>query len=527
MTAAPDADRANFDSLGRGTAYVVIGTLVLLLLGFVGRVAVARHLSLGQFGDFNLGLALAGLLSLVALLGLHQAVARTVAAERDPAVRRHVIRWSATWTITMAVVSSTAVFLLASPLAHLFHSGDPAGLTLVFRVFSITIGLSLLCQFVASVFQGFEDTIPYAILYQGIQPAAFLVLVYALFLFHLTLAGAVVAWAASYSVTLGALAVYARRHLARHLPRVPPARKLPSGLLMLAIALWGVSTLTFVTGYADTVILGLFRPETQVGTYSAVLTLGRLTLVATGAVVFIFLPVTARLARDRNYDAIRSSFVTTARWALLLTVPLFLVFVLLPEDSLTAIYGAAYAGGGGSPALIIVTLSALISVVFGPVSATLAGMGLGRPLLAATAISAVTNVTISLLFIPSAGLMGAAAAWSVARIAYPAAGLAVLQTRHGIGPWRRNLLLPLALSLAIGIPVFAVVASLPHPSWIVFPMYFVGVLVFLLCVFVTRSVEEGDLVIVRIAERVLGQPLPAVERFLQRFLAVGPIGGHR
>jgi len=514
-----DSHRSAIDSLGRGTSIMVIGTVLLLLLSFIGRVAVARHLTLEAFGDFNLGLSLAGLLSLVALLGLHQAVARTLAERTDPAARRHLIRWTASVTVVAAIVTSTLVFLLAGRIASLFDPAENGELTVVFQMFSVTIGLTLLCTFIASVFQGFEDTIPNAWINQAVQPGAFLVFVYILFYFHLELTAALLAWVVSNVITFAALLIYTWKRLSRHLPPAASSRPgLPPGLWTLAVALWGVTTLTFVTGYADTLILGAFQPEEQVGIYSAVLTLGRLILVASGAVAFIFLPVAARLLGQGNVAAIRSTFTTTARWILLFTVPMFLVFAFLPGDSLYAVFGSSFVPG--SAALVVISLCALISVAFGPVNAALAGMAMTRPLLIATAASAIGNIVLSFLLIPPFGLMGAAIAWSVARVIYPAAGASALYVTHGIGPVQRTLLAPLGASLGVGIPLFFVVGLLPHPYWIVFPLYFVGVGLFLACILVTRSVEEGDLVACRLAERLVGRPLPRLQRLLERFTVV-------
>ena len=495
---------------------MVLGTMLLLLLGFIGRVAVARHLSVESFGDFNLGLSFAGLLSLVALLGLHQAVARTLAERSDAAARRHLIRWTAGVTVTAAVVTSSLTYLLAGQIASLFDPVQAAELTVVFQMFSVTIGLTLLCTFIASIFQGFEDTVPNAWINQAVQPGAFLVFVYIFFYFHLELTAALLAWVVSNVVTFAALLVYAWRRLPRHLPPVSSTPSgLPPGLWTLALALWGVTTLTFVTGYADTLILGGFRPEVQVGIYSAVLTIGRLILVASGAVAFIFLPVAARLLGEGNVAAIRSTFTTTARWTLLFTVPLFFLFAFLPGDSLNAVFGSAYVSGG--QALAVVSLCALISVAFGPVNAALAGMAMTRPLLIATAASAIGNIVLSFALIPPFGLMGAAVAWSVARVIYPAAGASALYFNHGISTLRRNLILPLASSLALGIPVFFVIGLIPHPSWVVFPLYFAGLGIFVGCMLMTRSIEQGDLVACRIAERLVGRPLPQLQRLLERF----------
>jgi O-antigen/teichoic acid export membrane protein len=514
-------ETSHVDSLGRGTVVMVVGTIVLFLLAFIGRVAIARNLSVDQFGSFNLGLSLAGLLSLVALLGLHQAVARTLAEHRDPATRRRVIRWAATITTVMSLSVSVFVFVLASSIARLFDPSGAADLTLVFQMFSVTVGLMLLCTFIASTFQGFEDTIPYAWINQAVQPGVFVVFVYLFLAFHFDLFYALLAWVLSNVVTLAALLVYAWRRLPKHLPRGPVATELPAGMLILSLSLWGVTTLSFVTAFVDTLILGVFRPETQVGYYSAVMTLARLLLTASVAVTYIFLPVAARLTGQKDIESIRTAYVTTARWVLLFTLPLFFVFAFLPGNSLAFVFGKTYTAG--SLALTIVTAGALLSVAFGPVNVTLAGMGNVRPLLFATAISASANVILSFALTPTYGLIGAAIAWSVARVLYPATGALQLHWASRIHPLRRTLVLPLVVSLAVGVPLFFFVSIIPHPGWVVVPLYFVGAGIFLGALLVTRSVEPGDLVICRIAERLLGRPLPGLERFLFRFIRPPPV----
>jgi len=511
---------AALDSLGKGTVVIVLGTLALFILSFVGRVATARHLNTDGFGDFNLGLALAGLLSLVALLGLHQAVARTLAATHDPAARRRVIRTVAFVTGVMAFVVSTLVYVLAGSIASIFNPGQGPELTEVFQLFSVTVGLTLLCTFIASVFQGFEDTVPYAWINQAVQPAAFVIFLYIFFAFNLELTAALVAWVLSNVVTFAILVVYAFRQLPKHLPPGPVAAELPAGMFLLSLSLWGVTTLAFVTAYIDTLILGAFRPSTQVGVYSAVMTLGRLVLISSTAVTYIFLPVSARLNREGDFATLRSSYVTTTRWALLFALPIFLVFAFLPSDTLHSVFGKSYIPG--SLALLLIASAAIASVALGPVNVTLAGVGATRPLLVATAASATSNIVLSFSLIPTYGLIGAAIAWSVARVLYPGFGAAALYFDHRIHSWDRNLVLPLAVSLATAAPILLAVGFLPHPDWVVYPLWAVGVGVFIFAILVTRSIEKGDLVVCRMLEKVLGRPLPQLERFLVRFSRIPP-----
>lgn len=517
MDTGPNLPRVHsaIDSLGRGTTIMIVGTVALLLLGFIARVELARHLSLEEFGSFSLGLAFTGLLSLVALLGLHQATARTLAEQTEPGARRRLIRWVLGITALAALVSSTTVYLLAGSIAAAFDPADAGELTVVFQMFSVTIGLMLLNTFIASVFQGFEDTVPNAWINQSVQPAAFLVFILIFFYFHLGLTSALVAWVLSNAITFLALVTYALRQLPRHLPPGEPSAGFPKGLAVLTVSLWGVTTLSFVTAYVDTLILGALRPEEQVGIYSAVMTLGRLILIASGAVAYIFLPVAARLKGEGDFATIRSTFPTAARWILILTLPMFFVFAFLPVDTTTAIFGPSFAPG--SLALVIITIAALISVALGPVNATLAGMAMTRPLLIAVTISSVANLVLSLALIPTYGLLGAAIAWSVARVAYPSPGALALYSQHRVTTLRRSFLLPLGVTFGIGTALFVAIGQLPHPHWVVYPLYFVGVVLFVAVIFATHSVDEGDLVICRLAEGVLGRSLPRFQAVLLRF----------
>ncbi len=507
-------------SLGRGTSVMVVSTILLLLFNFIGRVAVARHLSLAEFGDFSLAISFTGLLALLALLGLHQAIARTLAHEPDPGMRLKVVRLGMTVTVIAGAVSTTAVYFLAPDLALLFNPGGTPGnlvdLTLVFQLFSVTLAMSLGTMLLAAIFQGFENAAPNAWFYQVAQPAAFVVFVLVFLSFHLTLYLASVAWVLSNVTMFAGIVIYTVFKLPARLPRVPiPARPI-KGLFGLSIALWGVTTMQFVTAYADTLILGAFWPESSVGIYSAALTLGRLLLAGSGAVTFIFLPVAARLHRENDMDSLRRVFVTSTRWILVITMPLFYLFVLMPGPSLDAVYGSAYLAG--SAALAIVTVGAFISAIVGPVNSCLAGLGMTRQLFLTSVAAATTNIVLSFALIPTYGLLGGSISWAVARAIYPLTGLVALYASHQITPFRRSLLAPLGISLAVGVPLFYVLGRIPLPYWAVYPLFFLGVGIFLLALFATRSIEEGDLVAFEYIEAAIGRSFPRVHRLLERGL---------
>lgn len=508
-----DAYHHSLHIVGKGTAVMAASTVLLLVFSFFGRVGLARSFGVDAWGQFSIGLALTGLLSLVALLGLNQAIARSISYERDPAERRALIRWGLLITGIASVVISTLVYLAAPDLAALFHN---ASLTIVFRLFSITIGFQMMAAMLASIFQGFEDSAPNAWFNGVAAPALFVVFLGAVLLFHLGFTEALVGYTASQGVTLGLLVVYTVRKLPHHLPPVEHVPSRPrSQLWTLSVALWGVASLQFVTAYVDTLILGVFRDTATVGLYSTAMILGRLLLVGNGALTYIYMPTAARLTAQNDRETIRRTFVTSTRWTLAITVPMFLLFVCLPSQSIDTVFGSKFLGA--TSALEILVLGSFFSVTLGPVNACMAGMGYARPLLVTTGIAAASNLILSFGLIPFYGLIGAAVAWTVARCLYPGVGLLYLYRTDRITPYRRILVVPVLVTLAIGLPLFVFVGSLPVSKFVVFPLYFVGVGLFLAALVLTRSLDPGDAVAASVLEKLTGRPMPALRRLIRRY----------
>lgn len=518
-TAPSDDEVKEFLTVGRGTLVLIIGTVVLFAASFASRVLIAQRFSLSDWGEFNLGLALTGLLSLLALFGLDQAAARSLSFERDPAVRRSIVRSAVTVAAASATISSLAVFLLAGPLADLFHA---PGLTLIFQLFSVTVGFGVLSLMLAALFQGCEDAVPNAVFNQILNPTLFVVAVALTVALHWGFLAVVLGYAVAEAIALLGLVGYAVLRLPE---RIPPGERSAAGpprLWHLAVAFWGVGSLAFITAFADTLILGFYWSSVDVGLYSAAMTLARVLLVANGALTYIYLPVAARLARSGNLAMVRATYLTGTRWTLLLVTPGLLVLALLPGPALQVVFGGGYAGGAG--ALQILAVAAFASVVVGPANACQAGLGEVRTLLGCTAAASVANVALSFTLIPLYGAVGASLAWGVARAMYPSLGLVALRRRFGVNPFQGTLLRPLVFTLATCIPVFLLVARMDPPAWVVFPMAGFGCGIAALALVITRSVVPGDLALARGVEALLGRPMPGLRRLLLAGASRGTLG---
>lgn len=498
--------------VNRGTLILVLSTACFFALSLVGRLATARSVSLAQWGLFNLGVSFTALLSTVILLGLNNAVARSLAHEKNPAEQRAIIRWSLGVSAVVSAAASILTFLFASQVAGLFH--DPA-LTGVLELLAISVGMGAITPVFAAVFQGFHDVLPNALFNQVVNPAVFVVFVLGLLYLGWGLNAAIVAYViADVAGLIGSMWYFARR-IHRHLPPtvLPSGRPKPQ-LWGLSLALWGLGSLSFLTAYADTLILGVYRSATEVGYYSTAMSLARTLLLGGSILTFVFLPVAARLSREGAYSALRTAYTIASRWILVLSIPLFLLFLLLPSQTVIALFGHRYAPAAVPLQLFAVT--AFASSIIGPANACLAGIGRNRAQLASAALSAVANLVLSFSLIPAYGMLGAAIAWGIARALYPASNLLILYRDYGVHPFRPIVLRPLLVTLALAFPVFLAVPLLTGASWVVFPLFFLGTGLVIAVLIGTRSLVPDDLIFITGLEKLSGRQLPRLRAFVAR-----------
>jgi O-antigen/teichoic acid export membrane protein len=498
--------------LNRGTLILVVSTLCFFAFNFVGRLATARSVSLSQWGLFNLGVSFTAFLSTVILLGLNNAVARSLAAEKNPAEQRSIVRWSLWVSGAISTVAAILTFVFAAQISGLFH--DP-GLTPVLELLAVSVGMGAITPVFAAVFQGFHDVLPNALFNQVINPAVFVVLVLGLLYLGWALNAAIVAYVVADIVGFLGCVWYYLRRIRRHLPAgAAPAGWPRRELWSLSLALWGLGSLAFLTAYADTLILGAYRSATEVGFYSTAMSLARTLLLGGSTLTFVFLPVAARLARDHAYPALKKAYTIAARWILVLSIPLFLLFLLLPTQSVDALFGHRYAPA--AVPLQLLSITAFASSIIGPSNACLAGIGRNRAQLSSASLSAVTNLALSFTLIPVYGVLGAAIAWGVARALYPASNLVILYRDYRVHPFRPILLRPLFVTLAVAVPLFLAIPFFTSANWIVFPLFFVAIGIFVGVLVGTRSLVPDDLIFVSALEKVSRRPLPGLRSFVAR-----------
>jgi O-antigen/teichoic acid export membrane protein len=503
-----DAARAGLRSVTRGTLVMVVGSLGLVAETFVSRVLLTHWLSQSDWNAFSLGLALAGLLSTFGSLGLPQAVARNLPYVQENSERRGIVRAGFRFLLPGALVAGGALSVGGLAISSVSGLGL-LGETLLFL--GVAVFASILSGLLASYFQGFEETLPNALFNQVLTPGLFIVFLFAAWGvggFHLALPVALGGYVASSVASLLMLTIFARRRLPRFLPAGPWAAGVRRKLLLFALPLLAVGVLSYATGYADTLILGVFHAG-RVGLYVNQLTLARLLQVGLGSLGFIFLPVAARFARERRAASVRLIYATATKWTLLTSLPLFLIFFFFPGESMGFVFGPLYTSSPDS--LRIAVAGGFVACLLGPANTALVSYGQIRLLVYNTVASAVTNGVLSLWLVPGYGTTGAAVAWAASNALFAVLSAAEIATFEQVHPFLRDYLVPTAATL---LPLALVFAILPRvvPLWTL-PAFGLGAaLWFVLAVLLTRSIGPGDAMLLDSMEGILGLSFPLLRR---------------
>lgn len=500
--------RDGLSSVTKGTLFLLVSTLLLVGLNFVSRVVVVRSISPTDWSSFSFGLTLSWVLVAIGSLGLPSAIARSLPYSRTDSERRTIVR-TALWVGAVAALgSSILLFVFAQPIGQ--SLGQP-GIGVGLQYFPIAVGSSILASLIASIFQGYEDVTPNAFFIQIVNPAlfvAFLAIAIVQPPLGITYQQALLAYALASAITIGLLVLYLALRLPRRLPAGPLAPSTAPHFLKFAAPLFVVGLMAAITGSGDTLILGIFHTD-QVGTYTASLTLARLLPIGIGAASYIFLPVASRFLREDEPRSIAITYATITKWLILVSLPLFLLFFFLPSASLFFVYGSNYTSV--LVPLQITAAGAFATTLLGPAAVAQIAFGQTR-LLATNAITAgVVDVAVALALTPTYGSVGAAIAWGVANAAYALLSLIELAVLTGVHPFRWHFVTPvIATALPIGVGL-----ALLHPTLPFWALPALGLSVaalFLVLVLVTRSVDEGDRLLLEAVERMLGRPLPLLRR---------------
>ncbi len=467
-------------TLFRGGGLAMAGAVLRRLFGIISIIIFTTFLGAGGFGAYMLLLGAVIIMSVVAAMGLGQGTMRFVVQKRTEGQADQVpgLVRTASW---MGFASSVVVVLVgwaaAGPIVtRIFHQPEQVGFL---RWMMLAVPASVLCSLWLHATRGFhrmEETFWISDLFgPSTRIGFFLVLILGGF----SLGAAVGAYIGA-AVASAVLALLALRRL------VPPgpARPKPGevwALLSFSLPLLGAGAVGIIMEWTDTMMLGYFTSTPEVGIYNVALRVAALSVMVHLAFTSIFAPIAADLLQRNKMESLDQLLRIDTRWVFTLTLPIFVLVVLLSRDILV-IFGPEFTQG--SVALMILTSALFFNACTGPGGAIIRMSGRTRLTFANNCGAGVLNVLLNLLLIPRFGILGAALATGASIVVVNALRLVQVWWLFKLSPYDRKWLKPLVAGLAGGLAVAGLqkMAPVASPAWNlalsagVFSLCYVGLL---------------------------------------------------
>ena len=507
----------SLQKIAKGTGIIFIGTIIGMLLGFVGRIIIVRYITQTEYGIYCLALVIISIFVTISTLGLSEGSTRYIAyfrGKKEEGKVRGVISASIKIAIIASISLATISFFISDFIStSIFHAPD---LSTPLKIFSIAIPFTVLITVFISIFRGFDRVEPHVYFQNILRNVLFILFLIAVVLFGLSFLGVIYAYVFSIAVTGIAFVIYMLKRSPLVIGKVSAGNPMTKELLFFSIPLLAVSMLMMVMSWTDTLMLGYFKTPDVVGLYNAALPLAGLLSMTLSSMSFIYIPIISQLYSKNLIEELKRSYIILTKWIFLATLPIFFVLFLFPDVVLNLLFGSRYIGA--SVALQILAFGFFLNICLGFTYNTLLVLGKSKFLMWTFVISAIINVILNMVLIPPMGIIGASIASAFSLIVAKILNVIKLYRFFDVHPFNKNYLKIAGLSVMF-LFVFYILSSLVIMSfWMFMALFLLFLVSYGLSVLFTKSFDDEDIMILLTIEKRLGLDLTSIKRILKRFV---------
>jgi O-antigen/teichoic acid export membrane protein len=437
-------------ALARGSGVNLVGFAVRGALLLIHGVLGTRLYGVEAYGLYAMGTAAVVLIASVGLIGLDRTVTRFVAVHRareEPEHAARALKVAICLVTPASAAAGVALGVAAEPIADLF--GDPR-LGRSFRILALAVPLLALATVLAAFTQGHQQMRQKVVAMDIVAPAIEAAGLVVLGLLGMRGVGLSVAYVVSLAAAGILLAYYSWRCLqsagADRQRISQPASALLKPMLRFALPAWCLSVLTAARRRTVVLMLGALAASAAAGIFGVIERLASLGSTFLVAVNMMLGPMVAWLVERRRLQDLTVLYKLSARWTLMVSLPVFLIMGFFAADVLQ-LYAPDVVSG--APALRYLVAASIFDVATGSCGMVL--LMSGRPHYSAINEGAMFVVVAVLggILVPRHGLLGAVWAVSAAIVMLNVIRLAQVWWLLGMHPFGRSVVKVGAAGLAM------------------------------------------------------------------------------
>lgn len=375
-----------------------------LALGYVFSIVVARTLGAESFGIYSLCLTIVTIASIFARFGFDTTILRLNAEYKSQHKEDQLIPLSKLVfkvTLVISLVITLIIFLTSEFIAAEIFKNP--GLTSSIKLVSFAILPFSLSLIFASALKGFKQ-ITKAVFIEYISKFAFMLLflVVGFLLFDLNKNSVVPVIVAASWTMLILSAIWYRKEISLYHYNFAKTIEW-KGIFRIALPLILASSVLYLKGWIDTIYIGIFMTEKEVGIYNVAQKLANLTVIPLVTINTIAAPKFAENILSK-YELKRVLRKTT-KLIFIFATPI-LVCLILFSGMLLKVFGPEFIEA--ETVLVIVAVAAFVNAIFGSFGYLLQMTGHHVAFQNSIIFLILLSILLNYLLIPVYGLEGAA-----------------------------------------------------------------------------------------------------------------------
>lgn len=502
-----------YKKLFAGGGLLFAGLVIELGVSFVAKAVIARVLGPVNYGAVSLGVTTLGLLSTLALLGLHTGIGRYLPRFDDVADRRGVIISAFQVVVPVSTAVGILVVIFANPIAtYVFTDLSTA---VYIRIFGLAIPFTAIMKLSTGVIQGLQQTAPKVIVQNVTPPVTRFSAVVVAVIVGAGSIGIASAYAISYvaAALVGLYYVFTRTEI---LSNVKPTH-MHGELLSFSVPLIVSAAISFILTDLDTFMLGYFASTRDVGVYNVVYPLAQLLTTGLTAFGFLFMPIISELDAEGSTDEIHRIYQTITKWIFMGTLPVFLVVALFPDMTIQITFGSEYMEGG--VALTLLSIAYFTHAITGPNANTLTSIGRTRLIMWDNLAIGILNALLNLALIPEYGYLGAGVATAVSYATLNLLYSAQLYRETGIHPFTTALAYPgLIATILVALIYWVTTNYLTVTIPVLVVMFILFMILYAVIILRFGGVEEEEIALVLSFEERFDLDLGPLKEIAERLI---------
>lgn len=408
-----DQRKKDSKELFKQSGISVVGRFGNIFLRYVQTILITRMLGASAFGLYVLARNTSQVVAIIGAFGLGPTLTRLIPfnLSEEPKRVNGILKYGIAISLAVSVLLSFVLILLSGWIAdNVFKQPE---LKEVLMWFSISIPIQSLIQVAYGVLRGHKKIGVRVVAENLIFPSVSIVLLLIFSLLKFGIISVVVSYIVAYGITLAYSGYFIERisHVFSSWREISAFKAEDRAQVnRFAIPLLFSSSLDFVQKWADTFMLGILSTALSVGIYAISLRVAAFILIPLTAMNMIFGPMVAEISASGDRQRLADAYKLVTRTALILSLPIFCLIVLIPEQ-LLHMFGKEFSEG--ATALVLISLGQMINVSVGSTAQMLVQTGKAQLHMYNSMVFLLLTVTLNWVLIPLYGIIGAAIANAV------------------------------------------------------------------------------------------------------------------